>query len=103
LSGVGTAERRCCSPATSEICALTRPVPFSLPFLCRFLLRFVLLRFVLLTHYHDLSDHVQTAEGEAAAAALGNIPYVETSLVHQTWGEETSSLWRACVALYKLR
>jgi hypothetical protein len=46
---------------------------------------------------------VQTAEGEAAAGALGDIPYLETSLAHETWGEETASLWRACVQLYKQR
>ncbi|ELR22951.1 Ras subfamily protein [Acanthamoeba castellanii str. Neff] len=49
----------------------------------------------------DKTDHVQTAEGEAAAVALGDIPYIETSLAHDTWDEETTTLWQACVQLYK--
>jgi len=48
-----------------------------------------------------MSDHVQMAEGEAAAAALDKIPYLETSLAHSTWAEEMTTLWQACIKLYK--
>jgi len=50
----------------------------------------------------DKTDHVQIAEGEAVAKALGGIRYMETSMaVCDTWAEETSNLWRACSKLRK--